>query len=363
MVNNPTTHPADQITKQFWLSCLKSSWRGTSPEENIDLSGVNWHWILSAARYHRILESVNHLWESNNSIPETVRREAWCASQMARHKSKAIIEALGELQDIVRKDNLQVVLLKSPTYIFEAFSGFEQRNVEDIDILTQAKDLRILASELKILGYQGENRRRRHKGQEWLFHNGKVLIEIHLSASNRKRFQRLLSIKSLIDHAKIFEPFAPLLRMSPEDEALIFVLHAYHHGFREALWLRDLSAWWEIRNPAPNLILSTFKHIGLGRIGWIAWLGMEYMGWNMPHGWNYSRWGCSSSFDRLVRRFWQNNIYQSGETRQLILLRRWLELCAAQGIRLKLGAFFPLFSWRSISQIYRPRKILSTKKN
>lgn len=340
-------------TQRFWLASLEASWKGPVNLESPDLSLIDWSWLLRAAKRHRVLESVHFIWNTLPGVPENVKHQSWVASEMARQRGDVIKQALNELQSIAEKHHLRIVLLKSPTYLAETILGFEKRYVQDIDILIKEEDLPTLSRELKCLGYQDEGRWRRHKGKEWLFHKEKVLVEVHLSASNRKRFQRMLSTKAIVDRATPFSLRPPLLRMTHSDEAILFVLHAYHHKYRELLWLRDFCIWWQCRNPDPNAILVAFKALSIERIGWMTWVGMEYLGWRLPDTWTPQLWACSSKFHQCIQTFWHRNAFQCEDTYGQTLLRQQLELRSAMGLRSKIWALFPLFSWRNISELYR----------
>jgi len=246
-----------------------------------------------------------------------------------------------------------MALLKSPTYIVQAFNGYERREVHDIDMLAFGTDMPVITQGLLELGYETEQRTRQHKGGECLFFKKDLLIEVHKVASNRRRFQRLLSTEDLLQRAIITEHYSPLLKLSDSDEALIMVLHAYHHGWREALWIRDLAAWWRIRNPNPNEVLETFKAVDLLRTGWMAWIGMSIIGWSLPEAWTLQNWCAHPAFDRQARMFWHQCLGRIGQSRELFLRRRYLEVILAQSWQSKLSALAPIFSWRSLSEFCR----------
>ena len=189
-----------------------------------------------------------------------------------------------------------------------------------------------------------------------------MLIEVHLSASNRRRFQTLLSTKAILHRADRFDLYPPLLRMTPADDAIVFALHAYHHKYRQILWLRDFCAWWRIRDPDAHALLAAFKTLSIERIGWITWVGMEYLGWRMPPSWTRQQWDCSSRLSQCAHAFWQDSLFQLEETYRHVLLRQQIELRSAKGVRSKLGALTPLFSWRNISELYRLRSLRRTRR-
>ncbi len=348
-------HVPNEATRNLWLASLAASWKGRLSLDALDSRGTDWPWLLQAAKRHRILESVCCVWDTLPDVPDAIKCQSWMASEKARHRGEAVRQALNELQGVADRHGLQIVVLKSPTYLTEASFGFDKRYVQDIDLLVHETDLDILRREIECLGYQGEGRRRRHKGREWLFRRGDMLIEVHLSASNRRRFQTRLSTDAIIGRAGPFDLHPPLLRMAHTDDAIVLALHAYHHKYRRLLWLRDFCVWWRIRDPDPHAVLAAFKALSLERIGWITWMGMECLGWRRPSSWTARQWDCSSRLSQCVQAFWQDSLFRLEETYSQALLRRQIELRSAKGVRSKFGALTPLFSWRNISELYRLR--------
>lgn len=338
----------DDYTLRFWYASLEASWQGTSLNDRWDPDKLDWVYLVWAGTFHRLLEGFGRIWGQIQGIPEAVADDLWMAREIARHHGKAVVSGIHDLQDIASKHSIRLAIMKSPCYVLDAFSGFEDRKVMDVDVLVLAGDFEPVSAILHQLGYQSQKHR-----YDTIFFNGKSTIEIHRAATNRRRFFKLLSTGQILDRAEIDPRWQPLLRLSTTDEALVLVLHAFHHFYRQALWIRDLAAWWKVRNPEPDEILAAFRRLGLSRTGWVAWRGAERMGWRMPKSWRPRLWSCSPGFDRFVGLYWDHNVRQKEESYHFILMQRWLEFRQAQGIKSKLRSLSPCFSKRNLCELYR----------
>ncbi len=341
----------DEYTLRFWFASLEASWKGQLIRNGWDIDRLNWPYLLWAASFHRVLASFGHVWEEVKGLPESVWDEIWVAREMAGQRGEAAIMGIRDLSGISQQHSLRLVLIKSASYLLDAFSSFRDREMLDIDVLALPQDAEILSQELRRLGYEFQELR-----SQRVFRRGKVVIEVHLEAISRKRFWRLLPPARLLECSEANRRWPPLLNLSPSDEAILLALHAYHHHYRQAIWLRDLAAWWRVRNPDPSEILTAFKQAQVTRIGWGAWRGIERMGWKIPESWHPQQWGVKSTLDRFVCRYWDRDAFRTSTSLRLVLLRRWLEFHQAQGAVAKLMVCSPWFTLRSQRELYRAWK-------
>jgi hypothetical protein len=337
----------DDYTRRFWFGSLEASWKGQSVAACWDARRLNWPCLLHAARHHRVLASFRRVWEGIEELPESVKDEVWVAQAMAEQRGRAAVAGIQDLKDAAQKHSLRLVLIKSASYLLDAFAGFGDREMLDVDVLARSQDIDVLTQELCQRGYESHDLRRQR-----VFEREATTIEVHLEAINRRRFWRLFPPQPLLARAEADNRWAPLLRLSTADEAVLLVLHAYHHHYRQAIWLRDLAAWWRVRRPDPDEILDAFRRANVRRIGWTAWRGVERMGWEMPRSWQPQTWGVTPAFDRLVCWYWNGDPIQAGTSPRSVLRRRWLEFRGAEGALAKVMVCAPWFSSRSVHELY-----------
>ncbi|MBN1505279.1 MAG: nucleotidyltransferase family protein [Sedimentisphaerales bacterium] len=341
----------DEYTRRFWFASLEASWRGQRVTAHWDARRLNWPCLLHAAAYHRVLASFGPAWEGLDGLPEPVLDEVWVARATAEQRGRAAMAGIQDLEDAARKHSLRLVLLKGATYLLDAFACLGDREMRDVDVLAPRKDMDVLTRELCQRDYEAHDLRRQR-----IFQREATTIEVHLEAINRRRFWRLLPPQQLLARAEPDSRWPPLLRLSTADEAVLLVLHAYHHRCRQAIWLRDLAAWWRVRQPDPDRILDAFHRTNTRRIGWMAWRGIERMGWEMPRSWLPQAWGVTPVFDRLVRRYWDRDAILARTSLAPVLRRRWLEFHGAEGALAKFLVCAPWVSPRSLGELYRTWK-------
>ena len=338
-----TTLVADSYSRRFFLTSVEASWKGESLKGEWDHSQIDWPYILFMGHHHRVLESFLSLWEGNVRAPVNIQNEIWIAQEMAANMGRLLESGITDLQEIARRHAIRLVLLKSPGYVEEGFGGFRFREVRDLDILASPDDVPCLTDELGKKGYNMHKLR-----VQRVFTKDSLRIEVHLKPIGRRRYWGLLPSSEMIARAEESRLHSPLLSLNCRDEALMLILHARHHEYRQALWLRDVAAWWRIRNPDPEEILQAFREIGLMRTAWIAWRGMEQFGWEMPDSWKPERWNINTTFDRRVIRYWEVTWKYTGETLRQFLLRMQLQLSEAEGFMAKIRTFLPMISANEI---------------
>ena len=347
MTRRPT--PTSDPSRAFWDACLTATALGRPLHGDWDAAALDWKRLLAAAQAHRVVESFKTLWEAIPDLPADVADELWVARQMAVAQGRVITDAIEDLRSVGRETGIRMAILKSPVYLFDAFKDFGERAVRDVDILAAQPEFPALCRALVERGYRMATQR-----------YGAVLtgrsaqIDVRFVATNRRRFFRLLPARMLLDSAAIHPRFDPLLCLSPPDDAVVLVLHAFHHAYREALWLRDLVAWWRVRNPDPQAVFRAFDRLGLTRTAWVAWMAMTRMGWTMPGAWTAQMWHVSGRFQRLVDRYWQRlDPFGRDDTVADVLFRRRLEWAQARGIEAKCRVLSPCFSWRNLSELHK----------
>ena len=342
--------------RRFWLKSLEASWKGQELDESWDASRLDWPSLLATAQVHRVTASLGRLWEGLDGLPDALGQEVWLAREFAERRGQAVLAGIADLGSIARERSLRPVLMKSLSYLLDVFAGFRDREVLDVDVLVSAADAEVLAAELVNRGYSASRLRRQR-----VLVKGLVDIELHLEVSNRRRFWRLLPPAELIARAQPDPRWPPLGRLATSDEAVVLVLHAYHHRHRQALWLRDLAAWWRARGPAPGEILAAFQRLNIERIGWVAWRGLERIGWQRPEAWRPELWRADPAFDRLAADYWDNNLISPRSPGEMLQLNRRLELAQAQGIADKLRVCLPWFSPGGLRERWRTRPRISGK--
>ncbi|MFB0564749.1 MAG: nucleotidyltransferase family protein [Candidatus Aminicenantaceae bacterium] len=343
----PVVQVADKYTRKFWLASLEASWKGKVLGNEWDISRINWPYLLWVANFHRVTASLYRVWKGIDSLPDSASDELWIAREIAERRGKAILSGIHDLRSIAKKHSLPIAIIKSASYVFDAFLDFRDREALDLDVLILPKDIELLTQELQKLGYMVEKRRCQH-----VFKKGDIYIEAHLQAINRRRFWRILPPEKLINRSSEDPRWSPLLKLAIQDEAILIVLHAYHHGYLEDIWLRDLAAWWRVRNPDPEKVLAGFKRIGVARIGWVAWRGIERIGWKMPDKWKPESWNVNPSFDNLAMEYWNCKELKVVNPFSFEFIRRKLEFCEAEGFMAKLRVCLPWFSSKSLHELY-----------
>ena len=346
-----TTRLADSYSRRFFLALLEASWRGESIEGAWDLSQIDWPFIRFMGHHHRVIEDFRPLCEGDLMAPANIQNDIWIAQEMAEQLGRLLQCGLKDLREIARRHAMRLVLLKSPTYVAEAFGGFRFREVRDLDILASPDDVPCLTDELVKKGYSMHNLR-----VQRVFTKDRLRIEVHLKPIGRRRYWGLLPEWEMIARAEELATYRPLFKLNRRDEALMLVLHARHHEYRQALWLRDVAAWWRVRNPDPDEIWMAFRDVGLLRTAWVAWRGMEQFGWEIPASWKPERWHSDPTFDRRVDRYWKISWQYAGETLGQFLLRMQLQLSEAEGFMAKIRTLLPMISANEISGFYAALK-------
>jgi hypothetical protein len=361
-VSRPPEQPCPRLDgdyiRQFWLKSLEASWRGQELEGSWDAARLDWRSLWAAAQIHRVAAGLGRLWERMAGLPDAVGQEVWLAREFAERRGRAVREGLADLSSVARERAVRPVLMKSLSYLLDAFTGFRDREVQDIDVLATAADARMLAAGMTARGYAVSGLRR-----QLVLVKGLVDIELHQEASNRRRFWRLLPTAELLARSQPDPHWPPLGRLATGDEAIVLVLHAYHHCHRQALWIRDLAAWWRVRDPSPEEILADFLRLNIRRIGWVAWCGMERIGWRRPQAWTPEKWDADAAFDRLVADYWDHRLLDFGSARDTLMLGRRLEWAQARGIGDKLRVCLPWFSLGAMRELrqMRPRPRIRTE--
>jgi hypothetical protein len=336
----------DEANRKFWFRSLEASWRFETVNSGDIPGSLDWGYLYWMANVHRVLEDMIRVWEPVPDIPESLQHEFWFHANKAERLGRPIEEGMAYLDQVSGDTGIPVVIMKSPAYVGDAFGSYKYREVRDLDILSRPSDFQRLSDRLEKDGFSVQDLRNQR-----VFSRDDFRIEFHHQALSRRRHKNLLPVVELLERAVPLHSTRNLLRLADLDEIVLIALHARNHDFRRYMWLRDIPAWWRVRNPDPDTVFQCFKELGVERTGWITWRGMEQLGWKIPDSWSPGEWGISPTFDRCIQDFWNALANDTGVTLPVELGWRRVEFREGRGLIGKIETVGPWFAWRRIVQI------------
>lgn len=336
----------DDASRQFWLRSLEASWRFERMRTEDTPPDLDWGYLSWMAAYHRVLEDMIRVWEPVPGMPSVLQDAFWFRSKNAERLGRQIEDAVDYLDDVCGALGIAVVVMKSPAYVPAVFGSYTFRDVRDLDVFSSQADFFRLTERLKADGFTFQDWR-----SQRVFDRDQLRVEFHHQVLSRKRHKNLLCKERLLERAVPLDGTRQLLRLADLDEIVLLALHARNHDFRRLIWLRDIPAWWRVRNPDPGAVLARFKELGVERTGWIVWRGMQKMGWPMPESWIPEVWGVLPQLDCRIQDYWQAYYRDSGVTLPVELSWRRVEFGEGRGLVGKMETVAPWLAWKRMDQI------------
>ncbi|MBN2123482.1 MAG: nucleotidyltransferase family protein, partial [Deltaproteobacteria bacterium] len=155
-------------------------------------------------------------------------------------RNLANLEALGGIEDALRKTRIDVLVLKGASLLDYVYSGIGMRPMGDIDLMVRPGDLQGFANILCGLGY------RRDPVLSHLFRREGVIVDLHTHALNTDRIAARTALFPL-GMAPVWRRAVPwklesrrLKRPEDRDNVLLLSQHLMKHSFSGLIWLTDI---------------------------------------------------------------------------------------------------------------------------
>jgi hypothetical protein len=252
-------------TFRLLLATLCWPQSGHRPLAGEAMANVEWGRFVMLANRHRVAPLVSRsLLSANAEIPGALARDFATALKSALFAEMRIADQLAGLQQLLRSNGIDPILLKGPGLSLRAFGVLGLRTYRDLDLLI-ADDAAASACALLIsAGYEplepreaivrGDFSAWRKDHKDALFRQSEtgLLVELHW---------RLFDNRALMPERELPRPVA--LGMPPletsfvlplEAELPYLSLHGALHGWSRLRWLADINAL--IGNAPEDLLLT-----------------------------------------------------------------------------------------------------------
>jgi hypothetical protein len=216
------------------------------------LGDIDWRRFVMLANRHRVGPlAVRSLLLSGVELPEAIAQEFGQARAAALFAEMRIADELIRLQQMLRSDGIDPILLKGPGLSLRAFGELGLRTYRDLDLLIGEEEVARAAALLSSAGYELLEPRaenvletpdwcRDHKDALFRHPESGLIVELHW---------RLFDNRSLMPDRALpapvmlgVPPLETVLVLPPEAELPYLCIHGALHGWSRLRWLADVNA-------------------------------------------------------------------------------------------------------------------------
>lgn len=219
----------------------------------------DWDRATALARRHSLLPQLHRsLDEVGGAVPSRVRQEVRAEHRKNAMRNLWYSQYLHDLYDLFRENGVRAIPYKGPTLAQAVYGSVSLRSFGDLDFLVAKGDV-LTARELLLrhgceqLNYPGVRAETLVEGtvfrwgREFRFFHGSDRVPVEL------RFEFIGGTRA---DSEIFEDVwarrtttslagRPVSGLSPEDRALLLLVHGTKHGWRRLSWVYDVALLFE----------------------------------------------------------------------------------------------------------------------
>lgn len=275
------------IQEQFF-SLVRSGLWNKPADQNLFNDNTNWNEIYEISKQQALLGIVL---DGIETLPLNLRPGRslylkWCADVLYIEDNNAILnQRIGELVDILRKENIEPIILKGQG-VARAYPNPFHRQSGDIDFYIGKNNFDRVNEILDLEGFKQHETNAKHSCYNWrdvIVENHRILIQTAPFINNR--------IQKIIDdwHSKgnyyKYNLEGKEISLPPLEFDIVYVLqHIVKHLLRQGIGLRQLCDWALLLNYCDgkidkNIVIKLLKEFKLKRAAKIfGFIVTQYLG-------------------------------------------------------------------------------------
>jgi hypothetical protein len=201
--------------------------------------------VLEAATYHRV-GGLAYVRLRTLDAPVALVDGLRQLYTQAVHQHMRTLFALGRLQQILDKGDVQWAVVKGPVLVELLYGDPGTRSYEDLDALVEPQRFREAVSQLDAAGIPLLDRnwkviRRESFGELHFLLPGSLLLDLHWSLVTIYRGKTAMSSTEILSRRrKVLLAGIPVWSLDPVDQVLHLAVHAALSGADRLIWLKDI---------------------------------------------------------------------------------------------------------------------------
>jgi len=228
-----------------------------------EVTNTAWQKCIEMAHYHAVIPQLQHALKHNNiSIPQTFMIQLESLQRNIALENMTLAAELINITKQFDKNKLPYLSIKGPALSQSLYQDVTTRQICDLDILVDEKDLIHVSNILIKQGYRTELPYALLKNDgflaldndfTFLHHQKKIMIELHWKLFPSRHHMPLDFEMLYHDHTFVTLQKHDVKVLSNENNLLYLCLHASKHLFEQLKWLCDID---RLIRDNPNLDFS-----------------------------------------------------------------------------------------------------------
>lgn len=255
------------LEHEFILNYTAKSAEKTQ-SNNIDLSKLDWRYILQKAIQHNIApllyDNIRQL-----SIPKDITKELEKIYTYTAFHNMIYLDELKNILEKIRASGIKIIALKGASIAQNIYINIALRPFSDMDLFVKKQDLEKTITILRSSGYttSSENFYKKYHFHIPFVKNNKIPIHIELHWEFVDKFIiHKMDINQILDKLDTNE-------LSSEINILYLLLHIEKHAFfNKALYDKGNPRNWIFTNPLGNQLIwyvDIYKLLSKNKIDWL----------------------------------------------------------------------------------------------
>jgi len=245
--------PGEQIL--LYCAAAQPGAHTVDPIHDLVRQGLDWTWVIRAAKQHGILPLLCQVLESTcpQQVPQGVLNELRHSCDDIARRNFFLTAELLRCLDLLDQHGIAAMPFRGPVLAAVAYGDVTLRQFDDLDILVPRKDVLRARDILLSQGYQAEFDLSPAQNAAYLrdWSDYKVsrsdglllIIELHWRLTERY-FSFAPDLEQLwADRQPVSLAGKTVDTLSPQDLLLVLCVHGSKHCWRRLSWMSDVSRW------------------------------------------------------------------------------------------------------------------------
>ena len=239
---------SDRVEARALLAILRGRWDDAERiGRSRPLDGARFVRLARECDVHPTVHAALERADRFDLLPEPARSELDDLRRKVRHDNLLLLATVERTLDVLRAAGIRPVALKGLDVLHRLYERFDERTLDDVDLLVRPDEVERALAALEGAGYRGPGAPSR---EHWLRSSFEmpltspgpvgVLVEIHWSLGQERRYT--IDLDGVLARTLPFEVAGrPVSRLDPHDAVAHLLLHHVQHYFdRRLKWMLEL---------------------------------------------------------------------------------------------------------------------------